>query len=95
MLLARLAPATTLARVQAVWELAAGTAVAGHGTPVSERDGVLSVACREAVWAAEIDLMGPELVAAINAAVGEEVLRALTCRADVGRRQGRARRRSP
>jgi predicted nucleic acid-binding Zn ribbon protein len=94
-LLARIAPASTIARVQAVWDLAAGPAVAAHGVPVRERDGVLGVACEEAVWAAEIELMGPELVAAINAALGGEVLRALTCRADAGRRRGRAGRRGP
>ncbi|HEY5199177.1 MAG TPA: DUF721 domain-containing protein [Solirubrobacteraceae bacterium] len=95
-LLARIAPATTLARVQAVWASAAGPVVAAHGVPARERDGVLSVACDEAVWAAEIDLMGPELVSAINAALGSDVLRGLTCRADAAAatRRGRARRRS-
>ncbi len=90
-LLTRIAPASRLAAVQAVWLTAVGPAVGAHGTPISERDGVLTVACDEAVWANEIELMGPDLVVAINAAVGAEVLSALTSRAASRRapRQGR------
>jgi predicted nucleic acid-binding Zn ribbon protein len=90
-LLARIAPAGTLAAVQAVWEAAAGPAIAAHGVPTRERDGVLTIACQEGVWANEIELMGPELVAAINAALGSAVLSALTCRADGRGRPRRSR----
>jgi predicted nucleic acid-binding Zn ribbon protein len=90
-LLSRIAPATTLARVQAVWGAAAGPAVAAHGLPVAERDGLLTVACDEAVWAAEIELMGPELVAAVNAALGDDALGGLRCRAGGASRPGRRR----
>jgi predicted nucleic acid-binding Zn ribbon protein len=83
-LLARVAPASTLASVQAAWASAVGEAVARHGRPISERDGLLTVACDEAVWANEIELLGPDLLAAINAALGTEALTALTCRADAG-----------
>ncbi len=94
-LLARIAPASTLASVQAVWLAAAGPAVGAHGTPISERNGVLTVACDEAVWANEIELMGPDLVAAINAAVGAELLNAVTSRAASRPAPRRARRRKP
>jgi predicted nucleic acid-binding Zn ribbon protein len=80
-LLARLAPATTLAAVQAVWDEAVGSVVAAEASPVSERDGVLSVLCSESVWAHELDLMGPELVDQINAALGRQAINALRCRA--------------
>ena len=80
-LLARLAPASTLAAVQDVWAAAVGETVAAAAEPVSERDGVLTVACAEAVWAHELDLMGPEVVGRINAALGRPALRALRCRA--------------
>jgi predicted nucleic acid-binding Zn ribbon protein len=40
---------------------------------------VLTVTCSSAVWAHELDLMGPELTGAINAALGIEALRALRC----------------
>jgi predicted nucleic acid-binding Zn ribbon protein len=80
-LLARLAPASTLAAVQEVWAGAVGEMVAAQAAPVSERDGVLTVHCAEAVWAHELDLMGPELVERVNAALGRPALRALRCRA--------------
>jgi predicted nucleic acid-binding Zn ribbon protein len=69
-LVADLAPATTLARVQARWREAVGPAVAAEAEPVSEHDGVVTVACRSAVWAQELDLLGPDLVARLNAALG-------------------------
>jgi predicted nucleic acid-binding Zn ribbon protein len=78
--LARIAPASTLASVQAVWSDVVGPGVAAHGSPVGERDGVLTVTCDEAVWANEIELMGPELIAALNAALGGERVRRVSCR---------------
>ena len=74
-----LAPATTLARVQAVWEEVAGPAIASAARPSSERDGVLTVVCEAAVWAQELDLMGAELVSSLNAALGAESIRELRC----------------
>jgi len=55
-------PATLLARVQAVWADVAGPGLAAAATPVSERDGVLTVACESAVWAQELELLGPDLL---------------------------------
>jgi predicted nucleic acid-binding Zn ribbon protein len=77
---ARLAPATRLARVQAAWPAAAGQAIAAAAQPTAEREGVLTLACAAAVWAAELELMGPELVAALNRALGEEAITAVRCR---------------
>ena len=54
-----LAPATTLARVQEIWERAAGPAIAAAARPTAERDGILTVTCEAAVWAQELDLMPP------------------------------------
>jgi predicted nucleic acid-binding Zn ribbon protein len=79
-LTAALAPATTLARVQQVWEPVLGARIAKAGTPISEHDGVLTVVCADSVWAAELELMGPELVERLNAAVGAETIRKLRCR---------------
>lgn len=75
-----LAPATTLARVQEVWERATGPAVAGAAHPVAEREGVLTVHCEAAVWAQELDLMAGELVPRLNAELGGEAIRELRCR---------------
>ena len=79
-LTASLAPITTLARVQEVWERATGPAIASVAQPASERDGVLTVSCEASVWAQELDLMAPELLRALNAALGAELLHSLRCR---------------
>jgi predicted nucleic acid-binding Zn ribbon protein len=79
-LTADLAPATTLARVQKVWERAVGSAIAASARPTAERDGVITVICEAAVWAQELDLMGPELIGRLNAELGDDTLRQLRCR---------------
>ncbi|HEY5342233.1 MAG TPA: DUF721 domain-containing protein [Solirubrobacteraceae bacterium] len=79
-LTARIAPATTLARVQEVWEAAAGPGIASSARPTAERGGVLTVTCAAAVWAQELDLMSVELVEKLNTALGEDAIRELRCR---------------
>jgi predicted nucleic acid-binding Zn ribbon protein len=76
-----LAPATVLAEVQRVWPQVAGPAIAAEATPTAERGGTLTVTCRSAVWAQELDLMGPDLVGRLNAALGRESVVALRCSA--------------
>jgi predicted nucleic acid-binding Zn ribbon protein len=75
-----LAPATTLARVQEIWEQAAGQAISSAARPTAERAGVLTVTCAAAVWAQELDLMAGELIPRLNEALGEEVIHELRCR---------------
>lgn len=79
-LTAALAPATPLARVQAIWEQAAGAAIAAAARPSGEREGVLTVTCAAAVWAQELDLMAGELIVRLNDALGEDAISALRCR---------------
>jgi predicted nucleic acid-binding Zn ribbon protein len=79
-LTATLAPATTLARVQEIWERSTGPAIAAEASPTAERDGVLTVTCAAAVWAQELDLMASELIPNLNAALGEQAIRELRCR---------------
>ena len=79
-LAARLAPMTTLARVQAVWDRAAGAAIADAARPSAERDGVLTLTCTASVWAQELELMADELLARVNAALEDDALHALRCR---------------
>jgi predicted nucleic acid-binding Zn ribbon protein len=67
---ATLAPATTLARVQGVWSEVVGEMLAEECRPVSEREGVVTVGCRSAVWAQELSMMGPELAERLNGALG-------------------------
>jgi predicted nucleic acid-binding Zn ribbon protein len=80
-LTAELEPASTLAAVQRCWEGAVGAVVATAASPIAERSGVLEIACEDAVWAAELELMGPDIVAALNAAIGADVLRSVRVRA--------------
>jgi predicted nucleic acid-binding Zn ribbon protein len=68
------APKTLLGEVQAAWGRALGPAIAAAAEPVGERDGVLSVACTSAVWAAELDLMQADLLTRLNAELGGERL---------------------
>jgi predicted nucleic acid-binding Zn ribbon protein len=75
-----LAPASTLARVQEVWERTVGPAIAASARPTAERDGVLSVTCEAAVWAQELDLMAGDLIPRLNAALAGEPIRELRCR---------------
>jgi len=75
----RLAPHTTLADVQRVWAGAVGPVIAREATPTTERAGTLTVACRSSVWAQELDLMGPELIAKVNAALGADRVSGLRC----------------
>jgi len=79
-LTAALAPATTLARVQQAWEQAVGVGIAEAGCPTAERKGVLTITCADAVWAAELDLMGSELVERLNGTLGGELIHKLRCR---------------
>jgi predicted nucleic acid-binding Zn ribbon protein len=41
---------------------------------------VLTVTCSDAVWSAELDLMGPNLVGRVNEEMGEGLIRRLRCR---------------
>jgi predicted nucleic acid-binding Zn ribbon protein len=73
-----LAPATPLGAVQAAWATAVGDRVAAEATPVSERDGIVTVACRSATWAQELDLLGGEVLEKLRSELPEGVdLRAL------------------
>lgn len=80
---APLAPRTTLAAVQAVWAEAVGERVAAEATPVSERDGVVTVACRSASWAQQLDLLAEQTLRRLRVALPDGVaVEALRFRAD-------------
>ena len=68
------APATLLARVQGVWSEVAGPRLAAAAAPVSERDGVVTVACESGVWAQELDLLAPDLLSGLEGALGARVV---------------------
>ncbi len=59
-------PATLLAAVQSAWPGAVGEAIAREASPVSERDGVVTVACRSATWAQELDLLSGQIASQLK-----------------------------
>ena len=65
----RAQPITLLAAVQGAWAGVAGARVAEEAEPVADRYGVVTVACRSATWAQELDLLSPELVRRLNTAL--------------------------
>jgi predicted nucleic acid-binding Zn ribbon protein len=75
----RMEPDTLLARVQRAWPAVVGEAIAAQATPTAARAGTVTISCRAAVWAQELDLMGPELVERLNAAVGDGLVAAIRC----------------
>ena len=64
-------PAGLLAELQGIWAGVAGPALADRATPVAERQGVVTVACESAVWAQELELLGPALREGLNARLAQ------------------------
>ena len=65
------APPTLLARVQAVWSEVVGPAISAEAQPVAERAGTVTVACRSATWASELELLAPDLLEKLNGALAD------------------------
>jgi predicted nucleic acid-binding Zn ribbon protein len=76
----QLAPDSVLAKVHEAWEQAVGPTIAAVCRPVAEREGALTVACAEAVWAQELELMGETVVQRLNDLLGAPPLKRLRCR---------------
>jgi predicted nucleic acid-binding Zn ribbon protein len=68
---AGVAPPSLLASVQTAWAGAAGERIAQEATPISERDGVVTLRCRSAVWASELTMLADQLVRQLNTALPE------------------------
>lgn len=74
-----LRPDTLLADVQRIWSATVGEAIAEQALPTAERAGVVTVSCSASVWAQELDLMAPQILARLNASLGEGSVRRLRC----------------
>jgi predicted nucleic acid-binding Zn ribbon protein len=59
-------PAGLLAAVQSAWPDAAGPVLSAAATPLAEREGTVTVHCESAVWAQELEMLGPDLVGRLN-----------------------------
>jgi predicted nucleic acid-binding Zn ribbon protein len=66
-----MAPGSSLAAVQGVWKDVVGERIAAVTEVVDEREGVLTVECSSAVWAQELELMGPRIRARLKAEIGD------------------------
>lgn len=62
-----------------MWPAAVGEAIAAAASPTSERTGVLTISCSASVWAHELQLMGPDLIARVNGLLGREEIVGLRC----------------
>jgi len=74
-----LAPETLLADIQRAWPATVGAAIAAQAQPTAERGGVVTVSCAASVWAQELDLMGPQIVAGLNRALSSTAVKRLRC----------------
>jgi predicted nucleic acid-binding Zn ribbon protein len=82
-----LAPDTLLGAVQRVWPEAVGDVIAAEARPTAERGGVVTVSCSASVWAQELDLMAPQILPRLNAALSGGSVERLRCVA-VGHAEG-------
>jgi predicted nucleic acid-binding Zn ribbon protein len=64
------APLTPLAAVQDVWSETVGEGISAVAEPVAERGGTVVVACRDAVWAQELDLLQADLITRLRERLG-------------------------
>ena len=72
-----IAPKTLLAEVQRVWPQTAPAPFATRAEPVSERDGIVTVACESSVLAQELDLFSERVIGALNESLGRPAVRRL------------------
>jgi predicted nucleic acid-binding Zn ribbon protein len=74
-----LAPQTLLADVQRAWPQAVGETIAAEARPTGERGGMLTIACSASVWAQELDLMAPTILARLNSCLRQGEIKRLRC----------------
>jgi predicted nucleic acid-binding Zn ribbon protein len=73
------APDTLLSEIQRWWPEVVGPGIAAEATPAAERGGMLTVSCLGAVWAQELDLMGPTILNRLNARLQRGQVTRLRC----------------
>jgi len=74
----------TEARLFADWAGLVGEDIATHCEPVSLRDGELRVAAQSTAWATQLRLMAPNILAALRAELGPDVVHRLHVTGPVG-----------
>ncbi len=84
-LVADQAPKTLLSEVQAAWPRACGDVIAASSEPVSERNGLVTIACESGSWAQELELMQETLRPRVEAVLGEGRITGFRFTADLAR----------
>ena len=62
-------------RIWVVWEDAVGSRIATHAQPAAFRDGTLTLHVDSAPWLQQLNFLKKELIAKVNAALGEETVK--------------------
>jgi len=82
----RAAPKTPLAALQGAWAEVVGEQIAAVTSPVSERNGEVTVSCSDSVWAQELDLMQEQLLGRLRDRLGERTPTSLRFRVQDARK---------
>ncbi len=77
------------------WATVVGDQIADHATPVSLRDGVLTVSAESTAWATQLRMVQAQLLAKIAAAVGDGVVTSMKIQGRPRHRGARASRHVP
>jgi len=64
-------------RIWMVWEQAVGSRIASHASPAAFRDGTLTLNVDSAPWLQQLTYLKRELIAKVNAELGEELVKEL------------------
>jgi predicted nucleic acid-binding Zn ribbon protein len=75
-----LAPGNAHGTLEARWSEVMGADVAAHARLVSVRDGVLTVAVADPIWATQLRYLEPAVVARATALLGPAVVRSVRVR---------------
>lgn len=67
-------------RLGQCWEEAVGPEIAAHCQPAGLRDGMLEAQVESSVWAQQLQLRGPEILASLRELLGDEAPTALRFR---------------
>ena len=68
-------------RIWQVWEEAVGSRIATHAVPAAFRDGTLTLTVDSAPWMQQLTYLKQELIAKVNAELGEEMVKEIFMKA--------------
>ena len=61
-----ISPASRVASVQAVWNEVVGERISAVTEVIEEREGTVLIECKSSVWAQELELMAPRILARLK-----------------------------